>query len=94
MVASFPGLDRGQAEELVWDPAAADVGLGGGSVGQNVEEGSLPGRRPLRPKTARAYGYRGGRSQRTVVSGQLRRALFDVRDLDALVDRWKRQGDG
>lgn len=78
---------------LTIDQAAEYVGLSRYSLAEYVADGTLPVTRPIRPNTPRAYGYRDGKSRRTVASAQLRRALFDVRDLDALVDLWKRAGD-
>lgn len=69
------------------------VGLSPDTLLGYVHDGSLRVTRPLRPNTARAHGYRYGKSRRTVAQVEtLRRMLFDRVDLDALVDRWKREG--
>jgi hypothetical protein len=69
------------------------VGLSADTVLGYVHDGSLRVTRPLRPQTARAHGVRLGKSRRTIAHVEtLRRLLFDRADLDALVDRWKREG--
>jgi excisionase family DNA binding protein len=75
------------------EQAALYVGISKDTLLGYVHDGSLPVTRPLRPNAARAHGYRHGKSRRTVAHVQtLRRLLFDRVDLDALVDRWKRDG--
>jgi hypothetical protein len=86
---SLPGWPRLLPLEL----ASVYVGLSSDTLLGYVTDGSLRVTRPLRPNTARAHGYRAGKSRRTVAHIEtLRRLLFDRVDLDALVDRWKREG--
>lgn len=72
--------------------AASYVGLSEAMLQEYVHDGTLPVTRPVRPNTQRAHGIRAGkRTRRTVASETVRRLLIDVRDLDAMVDQWKRR---
>lgn len=66
--------------------AAEYLGVSGNAVLEYVRDGSLPIIRPHRPNTERS------RKQRPINLDSIRRRLFDVRDLDALADRWRREG--
>lgn len=96
------GLQRGagdrQSSALGWprllslEQAAAYIGMSTSMLTEYIHDGSLPVTRPTRAKTDRAYGIRAGRrTRRAVASEQVRRLLIDRNDLDALVDRWKRE---
>lgn len=86
---ALPGWPRLMPLEM----ACRYIGLSADTLLGYVHDGSLRVTRPLRPNTARARGYRSGKSRRTIVHvDTLRRLLFDRVDLDGLVDRWKQEG--
>jgi excisionase family DNA binding protein len=87
------GVFFGWPRLLTIEQAARYLGISRDTLLGYVRDGSLAVTRPLRAQTARARGYRNGKSRRTVLNaGTLRRMLFDRHDLDALVDCWKRGG--
>ncbi len=67
---------------LSLDEGAQYLGLSFWSFRELVNAGEVPVIRVPRPRTMRQH-KRGARSE------HLRRTLVDVRDLDALVDRWR-----
>ncbi len=72
---------------LSLEEGARYVGLSFWSFRELVNGGDVPLIRVPRPRTMRQH-KRGARSD------TLRRTLVDVRDLDALIDRWREARDG
>lgn len=87
-VPSWPRL-------LTLPHACEYLSLGKDALLGYVRDGTLRTVRPPRPHDARSAGFRQGPSRRKLAdqyADTLRRVLFDRDDLDALVDRWKREG--
>ena len=73
---------RIQPRLLSLDQGAEYLGLSFWSFRELVNAGDVPLIRVPRPRTMRQH-------KRRARSGVLRRTLVDIRDLDALVDRWR-----